>query len=120
HRGCRRWTYGLRRSSQIPPQQARTLPNRGFAREAYGVGIVPKLAVIRFRVYLAFYESEFVRSLLHRIWVAINNPRRIVQKILEKLGHANRMEIRESSLAGAVNKITPSQKPSLPIIFIHR
>jgi hypothetical protein len=88
---------------------------------------VPKLAVIRFRVYLAFYESEFVRSLLHisqrgknLIWVAMTNPRRIVQKILGKLDHTNRIEIRETSCAKAANKITPSPKPSLPIIFIHQ
>jgi hypothetical protein len=88
---------------------------------------VPKLAVIRFRVYLAFYESELVRSLLHLsqrgknlIWVAMTNPRRIVQKILDRLDHTNRMEIREPSLAKAAIKITPSPKSSLPIIFIHQ
>ena len=54
------------------------------------------------------------------IWAAITNPRRIVQKLLGKLGHANRIEIREPSLAKAAIKITPSAKPSLPIIFIHQ
>ena len=80
---------------------------------------MPKLAVIRFRVYLAFYESEFVRSLLHRIWVAITNPRRIVQKILEKLGHANRIEKRKLSPVTVPIKTPSSANPSLPIVFIH-
>jgi hypothetical protein len=90
------------------------------------VDIVPKLAVIRFRVYLAFYKSGFVRSLWsigqkgrNLIWVAVTNPRRIVDKILGKSGHQNRIEIQERSSAKPIIKTPPSSKPSLPIIFIH-
>ena len=89
--------------------------------------MAPKLAVITFRVYLAFYESEFVRSLSrlrqkgkNLIRASITDPRGIVKKILGKLDHENRVEIRQPSFAKAANKITLSPTASLPIIFIHQ
>ena len=92
---------------------------------AFSGSIVAKLAIIRFRLRLAIYDSEFVRSSLHisqrvknLVRVTVKNPRRVIQKILGKSSQANRIEIREPSPAETAIKAPPPSS-SLPIIFIH-
>jgi hypothetical protein len=87
---------------------------------------VINLAVIRFRVYLTFYESEFIRSVLRisqrgksLVWAAMANPWRFVPKIVGKVSHANGIEIREPLPEKTAIKRVSSPNSSLPIVFIH-
>jgi hypothetical protein len=94
--------------------------------------IAPNLAAIKFRVYMAIVDSEIAQTILNKARalkvagrMALTDPRRLTQIILNRFGFTSSMESQEPVSYKPLStktllKEASSPTYSLPIIFIHR
>jgi len=87
----------------------------------------PNVATMKFRVYMAIFDSELAQTLLHRVrqlkkaaYLTLTNPRELARTILARFDCTKTLDIQEAVSPKPLSKKAHFATSSLPIIFIHR